>query len=83
MARANDETRSMSHILSSPNATRAWSSRIPAGVLTAARFVLHFAEMWIAMLVGMMLFMAIPGVMGLSSVLHQLFNRPSESNCAP
>jgi transcriptional regulator GlxA family with amidase domain len=62
----------MSHILSSPNATRAWSSRIPAGVLTAARFVLHFAEMWIAMLVGMMLFMAIPGVMGLSSVLHQL-----------
>src|SRR6185437_629200 len=35
-------------------------------------FVLHFAEMWIAMLVGMMLFMAIPGVVALPALMHQV-----------
>jgi len=40
--------------------------------LTAGRFVLHFLEMSIAMIVGMMLFMAIPGVMELPRPLHLL-----------
>jgi transcriptional regulator GlxA family with amidase domain len=56
----------MSYILSSRP-----TGRIPAGLLTAGRFVLHFAEMWIAMLVGMMLYMAILGVMDLPPVVHQ------------
>ena len=32
---------------------------------------LHFVEMWIAMLVGMAVFMAIPGVMSWPAVAHQ------------
>ena len=40
--------------------------------LTAGRFVLHFVEMSIAMIVGMMLFMAVPGVMELPRPLHLL-----------
>jgi transcriptional regulator GlxA family with amidase domain len=57
----------MSYTLSSRS-----TGRIPAGLLTAGRFVLHFIEMWIAMLVGMMLYMAIPGVMDLPPVIHQV-----------
>ena len=40
--------------------------------LTVARFVLHFVEMCVAMMVGMLVFMAIPGVMALPSLVHQL-----------
>jgi YHS domain-containing protein len=40
--------------------------------LTAGRFVLHFVEMSIAMIVGMVLFMTIPGVMELPRPLHLL-----------
>jgi YHS domain-containing protein len=36
------------------------------------RFVLHFVEMWIAMLAGMLVFMAVPGVIALPSLLHQV-----------
>src|SRR5947209_479759 len=36
------------------------------------RFALHYAGMWIAMLVGMMAFMAIPGVMQLPLSVHLL-----------
>ena len=62
----------MAHIVSSHPVTAASSSRIPAGLLTAGRFVLHFAEMWMVMFVGMVIFMAIPGVMALPSLLHQM-----------
>jgi flagellar biosynthetic protein FliP len=46
--------------------------RVPAAVVSAGRFVLHFAEMCVAMFVGMAIFMAIPGVMDLPAMLHQL-----------
>jgi hypothetical protein len=36
------------------------------------RFVLHFAEMCLAMVAGMLLFMAVPGVMALPPLAHQL-----------
>jgi hypothetical protein len=62
----------MTHTLSSHPTTQTWSSRIPAGALTAGRFVLHFAEMWIVMLAGMMVYMAVPGVMALPPLLHQV-----------
>jgi putative intracellular protease/amidase len=62
----------MSYIFSSRLTARTLPSRIPARVQTAGRFILHFAEMWIAMLFGMMLFMAIPGVMGLPALMHQV-----------
>src|SRR5579864_9443656 len=62
----------MSSILPSRLAARSWPSQIPANVQTAGRFVLHFAEMWIAMLVGMLLYMAIPGVMVLPAFIHQV-----------
>jgi putative intracellular protease/amidase len=62
----------MTHIVSAQPTARPWSSRIPARMLTAGRLSLHFAEMWIAMLVGMAVFMAIPGVMSLPVVAHQL-----------
>jgi hypothetical protein len=44
--------------------------QLPGMVVSAARFVLHFAEMCVAMVVGMMLFMAIPGVMELPRAVH-------------
>jgi hypothetical protein len=40
--------------------------------LGIGRFALHFAEMWLAMIAGMVVFMAIPGVMELPALLHQL-----------
>jgi hypothetical protein len=40
--------------------------------LIVGRFAFHFVEMCVAMLVGMVVFMAIPGVMELPSALHQL-----------
>jgi hypothetical protein len=43
-----------------------------ATIKTFGRFVLHFVEMCVAMLAGMLVFMAVPGVMALPSVLHQL-----------
>src|SRR5215467_15317597 len=64
--------RCMTHTLPSHPTTRPWSSRIPAGALTAGRFVLHFAEMWIVMLAGMMVYMAVPGVTALPPLLHQV-----------
>jgi hypothetical protein len=45
---------------------------IPSPVRSAVGFVLHFLEMSIAMIVGMVLFMAIPGVMQLPKALHLL-----------
>lgn len=62
----------MSYILSSRLTARTWPSRIPASAQTAGRFLLHFAEMWVAMLVGMMFFMAVPGVMALPAFMHQV-----------
>jgi YHS domain-containing protein len=44
----------------------------PSPVRSAVGFVLHFLEMSIAMIVGMLLFMAIPGVMQLPKALHLL-----------
>jgi hypothetical protein len=44
--------------------------QLPSAVVSAGRFVLHFAEMCVAMIVGMMVFMAIPGVMDLPRELH-------------
>ena len=41
-------------------------------VFMSGRFVLHFVEMCIAMMAGMVVFMAVPGVMGLPSLLHQI-----------
>ena len=43
---------------------------LPREIVSTGRFVLHFVEMSVAMIVGMMLFMAIPGVMELPSTLH-------------
>jgi flagellar biosynthetic protein FliP len=37
----------------------------------AGRFLLHFVEMCIAMLAGIVVFMAVPGVMALPPLLHQ------------
>ena len=56
---------------------RPWRSRIRPGrpgaaALSVGRFVLHFVEMWLAMLAGMVIFMAVPGVMALPVFLHQL-----------
>ena len=76
----------MSHVLhthSSATATapvepsRRWLPRIPlarpaTAALSVGRFVLHFVEMWLAMLAGMLVFMAVPGVMALPALLHQL-----------
>src|SRR5215471_2313597 len=73
--RSRDATlQCMTHTLIHPShpTTRPRSSRTPAGLLTAGRFVLHFAEMWIVMLVGMMVYMAVPGVMVLPPLLHQV-----------
>jgi YHS domain-containing protein len=44
--------------------------QLPSAVVSAGRFVLHFVEMCVAMIVGMMVFMAIPGVMDLPRELH-------------
>src|ERR671938_208159 len=46
--------------------------RLGPAALGLGRFVLHFVEMWLAMLAGMVVFMAVPGVMALSALLHQL-----------
>ena len=59
------------HTFSLRSPRPAHGRRIPPGVLLAGRFVVHFVEMWIAMLVGMQIFMGIPGVMALPSLLHQ------------
>jgi len=42
----------------------------PTTLRNTLAFVLHFVEMSIAMIVGMLLFMAIPGVMQLPEALH-------------
>ena len=57
--------------------SRTWLPRLPLGRLGPAalgvgRFVLHFVEMWLAMLAGMVVFTAVPGVMALPALLHQL-----------
>jgi hypothetical protein len=44
--------------------------QLPSAVVSAGRFVLHFAEMCVAMIVGMMVFMAIPGLVDLPRELH-------------
>jgi hypothetical protein len=76
----------MTHVLHTPPSTtatapvepsRSWRSRLRRGrlgavALGAVRFALHFAEMWLAMLAGMAIFMAVPGVMALPALLHQL-----------
>jgi hypothetical protein len=49
--------------------THSW---LPARVRSAGGFVLHFGEMCLAMMAGMLVFMAVPGVMELPAVLHQL-----------
>jgi hypothetical protein len=48
------------------------SIQLPSPFVSAARFVLHFVEMCVAMLVGMGVFMAVPGVMQWPTMLHQL-----------
>ena len=45
---------------------------VPSPLRSSAGFVVHFLEMSIAMIVGMLLFMAIPGVMQLPKALHLL-----------
>src|SRR5207302_6527061 len=40
-------------------------------VLSVGRFALHFLEMLLAMYAGMLIFMAIPGVVALPALLHQ------------
>ena len=61
----------MTHFFFSQPASTAWTSQLPSVVISTGRFVLHFVEMWIAMLVGMAVFMVVPGVMALPAVLHQ------------
>jgi hypothetical protein len=51
----------MTHILDTHPTTRPWSSRVPSGALTAARFVLHFGEMVLAMMAGMLVYMPVAG----------------------
>jgi hypothetical protein len=47
------------------------SSAFKSGALSAGRFLLHFAEMWLAMMAGMFLFHAlVPHAM--SGALHQV-----------
>ncbi len=62
----------MTHVLSSHPTTAPPLPRLAAGALAAGRFVLHFGEMCLAMQVGMLIFMAVPGVMALPSLMHQL-----------
>src|SRR5436305_609965 len=45
-------------------------SHLPSAVASAGRLALHFAEMCVAMIVGMMVFMAIPGAIELPRTLH-------------
>ena len=52
----------MSFILSALPTIRPWSSRVPAGVQTAGRFVLHFGEMVLAMMAGMLIYMPVAGL---------------------
>jgi hypothetical protein len=52
----------MSFILSTLPTIRPWSSRVPAGVQTARRFVLHFGEMVLAMMAGMLVYMPLEGL---------------------
>ena len=52
----------MSFILSTLPTTRRWSSRVPAGVQTAGRFGLHFGEMVLAMMAGMLIYMPVAGL---------------------
>ncbi|HLG69100.1 MAG TPA: DJ-1/PfpI family protein [Chloroflexota bacterium] len=53
-------------ILNAPSA----AGRFRLAAATTARFVLHFVEMLVAMVVGMMAFMAVPGVTQLPEALH-------------
>ena len=47
------------------------SSALKSGALTAGRFLLHFAEMWLAMMAGMFVFHALaPHAM--TGALHQI-----------
>jgi putative intracellular protease/amidase len=48
------------------------ASRLLVGALSVGRFALHFVEMLLAMYVGMLIFMAIPGAVALPALLHQL-----------
>jgi putative intracellular protease/amidase len=65
----------MTHILSTHPTTRPWSLRLPAGALTAARFVLHFGEMVLAMMAGMLVYMPVAGFIpaGLQQIGMALF----------
>ncbi|MBV9172261.1 MAG: DJ-1/PfpI family protein [Chloroflexi bacterium] len=51
---------------------RRAASRLFADALSVGRFVLHFVEMLVAMYVGMLIFMAIPGVAELAGFPYQL-----------
>lgn len=45
---------------------------VPSPLRSTVGFVVHFLEMSIAMIVGMLLFMAVPGVMDLPRAVHLL-----------
>src|SRR5437870_5328174 len=60
----------MTHILSTHPTTTPWALRLPAGALTAARFVLHFGEMVLAMMAGMLVYMPVAGF--IPAALHQI-----------
>jgi len=62
----------MRHLLSAQPTLGSTASWLGARALSAGRFVLHFVEMALAMNLGMLLFMAVPGVMALPPFLHQL-----------
>jgi AraC family transcriptional activator FtrA len=44
--------------------------QLPGAVVRTGRFVLHFVEMCVAMIIGMLVFMAIPGGIDLPKELH-------------
>jgi hypothetical protein len=52
----------MSLILSTLPTTRPWLSRAPAGAQMAGRFMLHFGEMVLAMMAGMLIYMPVAGL---------------------
>src|SRR5437899_11495949 len=62
----------MASILSAQPTPGSTASGLLAGGRSAGRFVLHFVEMLLAMVAGMLIYMAIPGVMALPVVLHQV-----------
>jgi len=65
------QTAGMASLLFAQPTPGSTASRLLAAALSVGRFALHFLEMLLAMYVGMLIFMALPGAMALPALLHQ------------